>query len=134
MILKMILNINYLYFFFYFFFIIFVIILLFLISFFAFQKKKIKTIKKKSLYECGFESFGNAKIILNIQFINIALLFIIFDLEILFILPWIISANFLGVLGAFTIYIILNFFVFGFIYEYLIGALNWNKKNYIDSK
>ena len=130
----MILNINYLYLFFYFFFIIFVIILLFLISFFAFQKKKIKTIKKKSLYECGFESFGNAKITLNIQFINIALLFIIFDLEILFILPWIISANFLGVLGAFTIYIVLNFFVFGFIYEYLIGALNWNKKNYSKKK
>jgi len=51
------------------------------------QKKKIKTVKKKSLYECGFETFGNARIIYNIQFINIALLFMIFDLEILFLLP-----------------------------------------------
>lgn len=83
----MILNLDYIFLFFYFFLVIFFIIILFLVSFFSFQKKKIKTIKKKSLYECGFESFGNAKITINIQFINIALLFIIFDLEILFILP-----------------------------------------------
>ena len=71
----------------YLFFITFFIILLFFLSFIFFEKKKIKTIKKKSLYECGFESFGSSLIIFNIQYINIALLFIIFDLEILFILP-----------------------------------------------
>merc|ERR1711998_440908 len=90
------------------------LIFLFLIAFVFFQKKKIKNVKKKSLYECGFESYGSARIIFNIQFINIALLFIIFDLEILF----------LGNLGAFSIYFILLFFIFGFVYELLVGSLD----------
>jgi NADH-quinone oxidoreductase subunit A len=106
------------------------VLFLFLVSFILFQKKNIKTIKKKSLYECGFESFGNARIIFNIQFINIALLFIIFDLEILFLLPWILTANYIGTLGTFSIYLILIFFIFGFIYELLVGSLDWNKKSY----
>lgn len=108
----------------YFFFIIFFICFLFVLSFFFFEKKKVKTIKKKSLYECGFETFGSSLVVYNIHYINIALLFIIFDLEILFILPWIISANFLSYIGFFTIYVVLNFFFFGFVYEYLVGALN----------
>ena len=71
------------------------------------------------MYECGFEYFGDSHVLINIQFITIALLFVIFDLEILFILTWIISANFLGLTGFFTIYIVLSFFTFGFIYESL---------------
>jgi NADH-quinone oxidoreductase subunit A len=55
------------------------------------------------------------------------LLFVIFDLEILFLLPWIISANFLGIFGFFTIYIVLSFFSFGFFYEWFLGALSWKK-------
>lgn len=95
--------------------------------FFFFTKKKTKNIRRKSLYECGFESFGDSHVLINIQFITIALLFVIFDLEILFIVPWVVSASFLGVLGYFTIYFILNFFSFGFIYEWFLGALSWKK-------
>jgi len=124
-------NLNFFYFILYFLFCTAFISFLFLLSYFIFLKKKNKSIKKKSLYECGFESINNSKNIIDIQYINIALLFIIFDLEIIFILPWIISANFLGLLGSFTIYILLVFVVYGFLYELLIGALNWNNKKYM---
>ena len=123
----MIFNLNY--FFFLFFFIISIILscILVIISFFFFIKKKTKNIRRKSLYECGFESFGDSHILINIQFINVALLFVIFDLELLFILPWIISVNFLGFLGFFTIFIVLTFFIYGFFYEWYLGALMWKK-------
>ena len=114
---------------------VFIIILLisvfFLMSYAFTEKKKIKTLKKKSLYECGFEALGTSSTIIHLQYINIALLFIIFDLEILFILPWVISANHLGNLGLFTIYIVLGFFIFGFFYEYFISAMDWNKKKLV---
>ena len=123
----MILNINYFFIFFFFCFCIFFSTFLVVLSFFFFKKKKTKNIRRKSLYECGFESFGDSHVLLNIQFITVALLFVIFDLEIIFLLPWIIASNFLGILGFFTIYFILTFFVFGFFYEWFLGALTWKK-------
>ena len=83
----MILNLNYFFILFFFFFSIFLSIILVILSFFFFTKKKTKNIRRKSLYECGFESFGDSHVLINIQFITIALLFVIFDLEILFLLP-----------------------------------------------
>ena len=123
----MILNFDYVFFLIFFFFSLILAIILVILSFFFFTKKKTKNIRRKSLYECGFESFGDSHVLINIQFITIALLFVIFDLEILFLLPWLISANFLGVLGYFTIYIVLTFFSFGFFYEWFLGALSWKK-------
>ena len=83
----MILNFNYIFFFIFFFFALILATILLVLSFFFFTKKKTKNIRRKSLYECGFESFGDSHVLINIQFITIALLFVIFDLEILFIVP-----------------------------------------------
>lgn len=129
----MLLNYNYTFFFIFFFTSTILASILVIISFFFFTKKKTKNIRRKSLYECGFESFGDSHVLINVQFITIALLFVIFDLEILFLLPWIISANFLGTLGFFSIYVVLSFFVFGFFYEWFLGALSW-KKNKNENK
>ena len=63
------------------------LILFFLVSFIFITKKKTKDLKKKSLYECGFESFAGSQHLLSINFILIALLYIIFDLEVLFLVP-----------------------------------------------
>ena len=120
-------------FFFFFFFSIVLATILVILYFCFFTKKKTKNIRRKSLYECGFESFGDSHILINIQFITIALLFVIFDLEILFLLPWLISANFLGNLGFFSVYIVLSFFSLGFFYEWFLGALSW-KKNKNENK
>ena len=83
----MILNYDYIFFFIFFFFALILSIVLVILFFFFFKKKKTKNIRRKSLYECGFESFGDSHVLINIQFITIALLFVIFDLEILFLLP-----------------------------------------------
>ena len=83
----MILNYDYIFFFIFFFFALILSIVLVILFFFFFTKKKTKNIRRKSLYECGFESFGDSHVLINIQFITIALLFVIFDLEILFLLP-----------------------------------------------
>ena len=83
----MILNFDYVFFLIFFFFSLILAIILVILSFFFFTKKKTKNIRRKSLYECGFESFGDSHVLINIQFITIALLFVIFDLEILFIVP-----------------------------------------------
>ena len=83
----MLLNLNYFFIFFFFLFSIFLSFILVILSFFFFTKEKTKNIRRRSLYECGFESFGDSHILINIQFITIALLFVIFDLEILFLLP-----------------------------------------------
>ena len=83
----MILNFDYIFFFIFFFFSLILALILVILSFFFFTKKKTKNIRRKSLYECGFESFGDSHVLINIQFITIALLFVIFDLEILFIVP-----------------------------------------------
>jgi NADH-quinone oxidoreductase subunit A len=83
----MLLNLNYFMLFFLFLFSIILSSILIILSFFFFTKKKTKNIRRKSLYECGFESFGDSHILINIQFITVSLLFVIFDLEILFLLP-----------------------------------------------
>jgi NADH-quinone oxidoreductase subunit A len=83
----MILNINYFFIFFLLLFSILLSCILVIVAFVFFTKKKTKNIRRKSLYECGFESFGDSHVLINIQFITVALLFVIFDLEILFLLP-----------------------------------------------
>lgn len=85
------------------------------------------SIEKLSAYECGFESFSINPIIKNfeIEFLLIALLFLIFDLEIIFLIPWLVFYMFLGFYG----FLIMSFFffclIFGFFIEYIRGILNW---------
>ena len=79
-------------------------------------------------YECGFMSYSESKIIFDIQFFIVALLFIIFDLEIVFLLPWAISISTLGILGYFSMIFFIFLLIIGFIFEWKKGALNWAVK------
>ena len=83
-------------------------------------------IEKISTYECGFETFEDAKMKFNIRYYLIAIIFILFDLEIAFIFPWAISFDQSGLIGFNTIMIFLLILTIGFIYEWKKGALNWN--------
>jgi len=87
------------------------------------------SIEKNSAYECGFETFSLNPIIKNfeIEFLLIALLFLIFDLEIIFLIPWILFYWYLGFYSFFLVLIFLLFLLFGFVIEYLRGILHWNK-------
>tara|TARA_B100000029_G_scaffold172761_1_gene169122 strand:- start:6468 stop:6824 length:357 start_codon:yes stop_codon:yes gene_type:complete len=81
--------------------------------------------EKLSPYECGFEPFEDARTKFDIRFYLVALLFIIFDLEVAFLFPWAVSLGEIGVFGYFSMMIFLFFLTIGFIYEWKKGALDW---------
>lgn len=81
--------------------------------------------QKNAPYECGFEAFENARIPFNIHFYLVALLFIIFDLEIAFLFPWALSLRTIGWIGFGSMMLFLTTLTIGFIYEWKKGALEW---------
>mgnify|MGYP001231429204 FL=1 len=81
--------------------------------------------EKLSAYECGFEAFDNARIEFDVRFYLVAILFIIFDLEIAFLFPWAISLGNIGLLGFYSMMTFLLILTVGFIYEWKKGALEW---------
>ena len=81
--------------------------------------------EKNSQYECGFEGEGSARSEFNIQFYLVAILFIIFDLEIAFLFPWAVSLGKIGVFGFWSMITFLTLLTIGFVYEWKRGALEW---------
>jgi len=81
--------------------------------------------EKLSTYECGFEAFDDSRMEFDVRFYLVAILFIIFDLEIAFLFPWAISLGKIGFLGFFSMMIFLFILTVGFIYEWKKGALDW---------
>jgi len=82
--------------------------------------------EKLSAYECGFEAFGDSRMEFDVRFYLVAILFIIFDLEIAFLFPWAISLGEIGSLGFWSMMIFLFVLTVGFIYEWKKGALDWD--------
>ena len=81
--------------------------------------------EKLSAYECGFEAFGDSRMEFDVRFYLVAILFIIFDLEIAFLFPWAVSLQNLGNLGFWSMMIFLFILTVGFVYEWKKGALDW---------
>ena len=81
--------------------------------------------EKLSAYECGFEAFDDSRMEFDVRFYLVAILFIIFDLEIAFLFPWAISLGGIGALGFWSMMIFLGILTIGFIYECKKGALEW---------
>ena len=81
--------------------------------------------EKLSAYECGFEPFDDSRAEFDVRFYLVAILFIIFDLEIAFLFPWAISLGNIGLLGFCSMMIFLFILTVGFIYEWKKGALDW---------
>ena len=82
--------------------------------------------EKLSAYECGFEAFGDSRMEFDVRFYLVAILFIIFDLEIAFLFPWAISLGNIGPLGFWSMMIFLLVLTVGFVYEWKKGALDWD--------
>ena len=82
--------------------------------------------EKLSAYECGFEPFSDSRMEFDIRFYLVAILFIIFDLEIAFLFPWAISLGEIGALGFWSMMIFLFILTIGFLYEWKKGALDWD--------
>ena len=81
--------------------------------------------EKLSAYECGFEPFNDSGMEFDVRFYLVAILFIIFDLEIAFLFPWAISLGKIGIFGFVSMMIFLFILTVGFIYEWKKGALDW---------
>lgn len=81
--------------------------------------------EKLSAYECGFEPFEDARIKFDIRFYLVAILFIIFDLEVAFLFPWAVSLGDIGVFGFWSMVVFLGILTIGFVYEWKKGALEW---------
>ena len=80
---------------------------------------------KNSPYECGFEAFEDARMKFDVRFYLVAILFIIFDLEIAFLFPWAVALDTIGLFGLLAMAVFLAILVIGFIYEWKKGALEW---------
>jgi NADH-quinone oxidoreductase subunit A len=81
--------------------------------------------EKLSPYECGFEPFQDARSKFDVRFYLVAILFIIFDLEVAFLFPWAVSLGKLGMFGFWSMIIFLGVLTVGFVYEWKKGALEW---------
>tara|TARA_B100001123_G_C14380284_1_gene658515 strand:- start:99 stop:467 length:369 start_codon:yes stop_codon:yes gene_type:complete len=81
--------------------------------------------EKLSTYECGFDAFDDSRMEFDVRFYLVAILFIIFDLEIAFLFPWAISLGKIGFFGFISMMIFLFILTIGFIYEWKKGALDW---------
>jgi len=81
--------------------------------------------EKLSPYECGFEPFEDARGRFDVRFYLVAILFIIFDLEVAFLFPWAVSLGNIGVFGFWSMMIFLGVLTIGFVYEWKKGALEW---------
>jgi NADH-quinone oxidoreductase subunit A len=82
--------------------------------------------EKLSAYECGFNSFDDARMKFDVRFYLVAILFIVFDLEVAFLFPWAIVFGDLGLFGFWSMMIFLGVLTIGFIYEWRKGALEWD--------
>jgi NADH-quinone oxidoreductase subunit A len=80
---------------------------------------------KNSPYECGFEAFEDARMKFDVRYYLVAILFILFDLEIAFLFPWAVSLKEIGWAGFWAMMVFLGILVVGFIYEWKKGALDW---------
>src|ERR1700712_3940436 len=81
--------------------------------------------EKLSSYECGFEPFSDARGQFDVRFYLVAILFIIFDLEVAFLFPWAIALGTIGLVGFWSMMSFLGVLTIGFIYEWKKGALDW---------
>lgn len=86
----------------------------------------VKNSAKEAPYECGFEAFEDARMQFDVRYYLVAILFIIFDLEIAFLFPWAVSIREVGLIGFVSMAIFLIILTIGFIYEWKKGALDWD--------
>jgi len=81
--------------------------------------------EKLSAYECGFEAFEDARRKFDVRFYLVAILFIIFDLEVAFLFPWAVALGEIGMFGFWSMVVFLTVLTVGFVYEWKKGALEW---------
>jgi len=98
-------------------------VILFFVSYFLILRNY--DVEKISAYECGFEPYEDVRSKFDVRFYLVSILFIIFDLEVLFLFPWALNVRQSGLFGLLTVYFFLLILTVGFYYEWFKGALDW---------
>jgi NADH:ubiquinone oxidoreductase subunit 3 (subunit A) len=117
-------NSNYFHFLFFVLIVFFIFLALFWVSYFMMQRTM--DLEKLSAYECGFDPFEESLGRFDIKFYLVAILFLVFDLEIVFLFPWSIMLYKLSMFSFWVIFYFLFILLIGFVYEWRKGALDWN--------
>jgi NADH-quinone oxidoreductase subunit A len=107
----------------YFFIALIIAMLLFLGSFILVYQ--LPNSEKLSVYECGFNPYGDARNKFEVRFYLVGILFIIFDLELMFLFPWVLSLQYTSFLGIYGMLVFIIILTCGFVYEWVSGALDW---------
>ena len=87
--------------------------------------EKVPEQEKSTVYECGFDPYELAQIPFSVRFFLIGVLFIIFDLEIIFLIPWGVTYLNLGLFGNIIVLLFISFLIVGLVYEWRVGGLDW---------
>ncbi len=104
----------------------FVGITMFATHFIGSKRKRIRTLRKDENFECGIEVQGNARFPFTVRYFLIAILFVLFDVEVIFFYPWAINFKDMGWSGFWEMLLFMALFLFGFYYIYKKGALEWD--------
>ena len=106
----------------------FVVLVMIVTHFIGGKRRRIRTIKKEENFECGIEIKGNARFPFSIKYLLVAILFVLFDVEVIFFYPWAVNFRGFGWAGFAEMMLFVGFFLVGFYYILKKGALDWNKK------
>lgn len=105
----------------------FVALTMFATHFISSKRKRIRTLRKDENFECGIDIQGNARFPFSVKYFLVAILFVLFDVEIIFLYPWAINYLEMGWQEFFEMLLFISLFLFGFYYIMGKGALEWNK-------
>jgi NADH-quinone oxidoreductase subunit A len=104
----------------------FVVVVMVLTHVIAGKRRRLRTLNKEENFECGIEIKGNARFPFSIKYFLVAILFVLFDIEIIFFYPWALNFRDLGWVGFFSMIMFTGFFFAGFYYVLKKGTLKWN--------
>jgi NADH-quinone oxidoreductase subunit A len=105
----------------------FVVIVMLISHFIITKRKRVRSIKKEDNFECGIEIAGNARFPFSIKYFLVAILFVLFDVEVIFFYPWAVNFKETGWSGFLYMMLFVALFMFGFYYIYKKGSFDWNK-------
>lgn len=105
----------------------FVIVVMLVSHFIITKRRRVRSIKKEDNFECGIEIEGNARFPFSVKYFLIAILFVLFDVEVIFFYPWAVNFKETGWNGLLYMLLFVALFMFGFYYIYKKGSFDWNK-------
>ena len=106
----------------------FVVVVMFATHMIISKRKRIRTLRKDENFECGIEIQGIARFPFSIKYFLIAILFVLFDVEVIFFYPWVVNFKEMDWSGLIEMFLFMFFVLFGFFYIYKKGAFDWNKE------